>query len=397
MTIWARNPGLRRLLVAQVPADFADWLGYMAFTSLLAFVWQAPAVAFAWFGLALGLPYLVVGPFAGALVDRWPLRPVLVLSNLGRGLGALAMLLAPSWPWLVVIVALIGTVDSFFTPAKQAAIQALVAEEDRMAANGLSGAINQSSKVLGPALGGVLLALIGVEAIFVLSALVSAAAAALLIGLPLPDREAGPGTTPSLLREIGAGLRLLAQTPVLRVNIGISAALFFTMFLYDTFFPKLFDELGLGPRLFGLAIGGVGFGAVLGSLAAGRLVRARPFLWVGGAIFLNGFGIGALGATGQDWLAIAPAALVALFAAIGFTGAFVQVPLRTAMQNGAPPGTLARVTALGEAASMGALLVAPFLGAVLAASLGVGAPFLAGAALACLLGGATLLATRRLA
>ena len=107
-----RNPGLGLLLGAQTPADFADWLGLVAYTSLLAFVWQAPAIAFGWLGLVLGLPYVIVGPVAGALVDRCPLRATLVLSNLGRGAGALCLIFAPSWPRLLAIIFAIGCVDA---------------------------------------------------------------------------------------------------------------------------------------------------------------------------------------------------------------------------------------------------------------------------------------------
>lgn len=56
-----KSKQLRRLLAGQAPADFADWLDYLAIAALLAFSWQAEPVVFALFAVALGLPYVLVG------------------------------------------------------------------------------------------------------------------------------------------------------------------------------------------------------------------------------------------------------------------------------------------------------------------------------------------------
>lgn len=71
--------------------------------------------------MALGLPYLLIGPIAGVLVDRTAIKSVLILSNLGRGLVTLALAFAPGWQVLLALVFLRSTVDTFYTPAKQAA------------------------------------------------------------------------------------------------------------------------------------------------------------------------------------------------------------------------------------------------------------------------------------
>ena len=86
-----RHCGLPRLLLAQAPADLADWLDFVALGGLLVFHWGVGPVALAWLAVALGAPYVLVGPFMGALVDRVPLRAALVLSNLGRALATLAL------------------------------------------------------------------------------------------------------------------------------------------------------------------------------------------------------------------------------------------------------------------------------------------------------------------
>jgi len=183
---------LRRLLIAQVPADFADWLDFVAIGALLAYVWMVPPYVFAVLAVSMGLPYLLIGPFAGVWVDRSKLNRVLILSNLGRAICTAALFLAPHWPVLMVLIALRAGCDTFFTPAKQAAIQALTDDDTRMRANGRSHAINQMSKIAAPALGGTLLIWLAPQQIFLINALVSLIAVLLMWRLPpiqraLPD------------------------------------------------------------------------------------------------------------------------------------------------------------------------------------------------------------------
>ncbi|WP_162265071.1 hypothetical protein [Polycladidibacter stylochi] len=75
---------LSRLLFGQVPADFADWVDFVAITSLLAFHWQVELEVYALLSLALGLPYLVVGPMLAKYIDKGSVGNALIFSSLGR-------------------------------------------------------------------------------------------------------------------------------------------------------------------------------------------------------------------------------------------------------------------------------------------------------------------------
>ncbi|MBI1418651.1 MAG: MFS transporter [Limimaricola sp.] len=374
------NPGLGTLLLAQCPADFADWLDFVAIGTVLAYRWQAPPVAFAWFAVALGLPYLTIGVLAGAVVDRMDLRRVMILGNLGRALGSAALILAPDWPALVIVVALRASADSFYSPAKQASLQAIVAGRDLLAANGLSFAINQGAKIVAPALGGALIAVLAPQDVFAVNAGVSVLAAALLLPMrPLPRRATG-GT--SLWRDIAESLRLLRTTPVLRAAIGMMAAGIFAIFLYDTLFAPTLQALGASPMTFGLCMAAVGAGGVLGGATVGKARgTSGSFSMIAAAAGLSGLvtiGVGCLQITGMFPPALL---LIGLFGLLGLLSARSVVPTRALLQDHTPPGGMGRVAALSEAANTLALLVAPFLGAALAASLGYGAAFVAGGVL----------------
>ena len=390
------NPGSGWLLGAQIPADLADWLDYVATANLMAFVWLSPPVAFAWLAIGLGLPYLTVGLVAGALVDRLDLRRVLVFSNLGRALATAALLLAPDWPQLVMILFLRGCADAFFTPAKQAALQALVRADDQMAVNGLSQAINQSSKIVAPALGGLLLLVIPVQGIFILNAAVSLVAAGLLAQLQQTPRPAKAPAPLHVMRDIAEGVGLLRGRPVLRSAVGLLAAGYFAMFFYDTLIAPLIHELGQPASAFGLVLAAVGVGGVTGALTLTRSTAVhRAFSLIAAGSAMSGLAIGGLGMAeiiGTQpplWL------IMALFALIGFASSLSVVPTRTILQQQTTPATIGRITSLSEASNTLALLIGPFVGAMLATTTSVGAAFVLGSVMMLGVAGAAGLQGRR--
>ena len=282
-----RHRGLPRLLTAQAPADLADWLDFVALGGLLVFHWGVGPVALAWLAVALGLPYVLVGPFMGALVDRVPLRAALVASNLGRAAATAALMLPETVPALLAVVFLKGCSDSAFTPARQAAIQALAPPEARTMANGTSHAINQAAKVAGPALGGLLLTVLEPQSVFLVNAAVSALAAVILLTLPgdlRPPPEAGAEGGGAPWGQVGGALALVRARPPLRLAIGLMSAGFFALFFYDALIPLLTRALGHSERVFGAAIAAVGAGGVRGRGAPGRGRRGAALRAHGGGL-----------------------------------------------------------------------------------------------------------------
>ncbi len=377
-----RYPGLRSLLLAQVPADFADWLDFVAIGVLLGFVWQAEPVVFAWLGMAVAIPYLMIGPVAGALADRWNLRWVLIVSNLGRAAATLGLAFVGSVPALLAVVFLRASVDAFFGPAKQATIQAIVPESDRMAANGLSHAINQASKVLGPSVGGALLIGLEPQTVFLANVGVSVLAALILLTLPRslrPETAETGRTTSTLLGDVRDGLVEVRTKPVVAVSLALMAAAFFTLFLYDRLIALLVGAYGFEQQVYGWAIAAAGAGGVGGALGVGALGRSvGGFILVAVGCLWSGILVIALGAGVLLGLSVPAEVIIALFAGAGVTTAMIMVPFRTLLQQHVDPARIARVFAVNEALNMTAMLAAPFLGTLIARQAGVGAPFVVG-------------------
>ncbi|MGR3290698.1 MAG: MFS transporter [Paracoccaceae bacterium] len=378
-----KTSSLRRLLLSQIPADFADWLDFVAIGSLLAFSWNAGPMAFAFLAVSVGLPYVLVGPVAGAIVDRSAIRTVLIASNLGRAIATACLFFAPSLPVLLFIVLLRSSADAFYGPAKQAALQAVAEPRLLMAANGMSHGINQASKIAAPALGGLLLLSIEPGSVFLINACISLSAALVLIGFPdIPRKIPLDEKKLPILASVRVGLAEVVGKASLRGALSVMAFGFFAMFFYDTLIAPLIRDLGHVQTVFAGAIAAVGAGGVIGALWLGLGPdRKRPFLWIAVGSAISAAMVVGLGTSAIGDVALPAAGIYGIFAILGFATAVVVVPVRTIVQRDTPPDKIARVSAVSEAANTVALLSAPFLGAGLATMLSIGTAFIVGGVL----------------
>ena len=126
-----------------------------------------------------------------------------------------------------------------------------------------------------------------------------------------------------------------------------------------------------------------------------RRVQARPLRLVAASCAVSGPLVAGLGLAELSAIAPGRVPILTVFAVLGVTSAAKVVPIRTVILSETPPALVARVTALGEAASTTALLVSPFLGAVIAAAFGVGATFVVGGVLLLVLTTAAIRLDRR--
>lgn len=379
--------GLRRLVFANIPADLADWLDYTAVVVLLVYIFDGGPWTLALFALAMSVPYVIIGPLAGALVDRINLRWVLIASNLGRGLVTLAFIFAPGIEAVLVLVFLRASVDSAFTPARQAAVQHLTDAENRQPANGLIHGINQTSKVVGPALGGALLLLLSVNAIFVLNAVLSLSAALILAGLVVPERDRDGDAKTPFWKEAPEGIMAFFRNRLMMITLLFAAAGYFSIFLYDTLIALLNRDFGFDETVFGVSIALAGLGGIAGALIAGTLKFATgPFRVIGLGAVVSGPIAALLGLAAILNFPISVLVFLAGALLLGGAVAFILVPYRTIVQNETPPEHVAKAFAAGEAVIVTVMLTAPFLGAAIASWLGTGMPFLLGGAVMFLLG-----------
>jgi MFS family permease len=289
-----KNARFLRLWIGQGASFLGDAVSMVALVVLVVQVTgNASAVGGAL--IARLLPTLA-SPLAGVLADRLDRRLILVASDLARAILVLGLVFAGDLAIIYVLVFLMGLARTLFNPTIRASFPSVVGEGDLTRANALIGGTFSVSETAGPALGGLLVATVGVDAAFVLDSSTYLFSAALLslIPLPRPQREedgAGFG------EDLRSGFAYLARS---RVPLAIVLGAFLTVLTINITIPaEVFLAKGTfdaGNAGYGLLVGLYGGGMVLGSalmVALGDRVRLLPLYFLGVFVMaLSLFGTG---------------------------------------------------------------------------------------------------------
>jgi MFS family permease len=274
-----RHRNYRLLMIGTLAGHTGDWMDQVVLNWLVWSLTHNP-VDLAILNACRALPSLAFALVGGALADRFDRRRLLQATQLA-GL-ALALLLAALVGaglvqlWQVfAVAALRGVVRAFNLPTRQALISELVPRDDLMNAVALNSATANLTRIMGAALGGILVGLIGVAACLLLNALTFAVMIAALARMTLPPRPAATGHAP-LLRAVGDGLRYIGREPALRglVLTGLAPMVFGMPYL--ALLPVFADEvLQVGAGGYGAMVAMTGVGAVVGALVVASLGRFR--------------------------------------------------------------------------------------------------------------------------
>ncbi|HSE33586.1 MAG TPA: MFS transporter [Pyrinomonadaceae bacterium] len=168
------NPSFRRLWVGQVISELGNWFNFIAALGLVRVVSHAsPEVTTIMLVLRL-VPFVVFAPLAGAFVDRWSRRNVMIVTDLVRVVVALGFLFVhrPQDLWIAYMcTGLLSFFGTFFEAAKNAAVPNITGERDLLAGNALMFSSRFLLMSLGAALGGWTSASVGYQAAFVINAI----------------------------------------------------------------------------------------------------------------------------------------------------------------------------------------------------------------------------------
>jgi predicted MFS family arabinose efflux permease len=227
------------------------------------------------------LPFLLLSIPLGLLADRMSRRRLMLWAEGLRALSLLALLLTMLSGHLSIaglaILGFAGAVGTVgFSVAAPALVPALVPRELLGQANGRLELARSAAFAGGPALAGALVAWAGAPAAFVLAAVLSGSAVALLWRLAEPARVPAAARHPLL--EIRDGAQFVWRQEFLRPMLLTGVAWNISWFvLQAAYVPYAVRALGLSAQMVGMTLGCYGAGMVLGALLAARLVAAMPF------------------------------------------------------------------------------------------------------------------------
>lgn len=381
-----RNRPLSRLLVGEFISGIGDWLYIVAIFVVIYRDSGDAALVGAFGGIRL-LPYVFLSVPAGILADRFDRRMVLLVSDLFRGVLMVAMAILVETGGSVLLVAALAILAScgstFFYPAMGAYIPALAKDESQIGpANSAFASIQNVSFILGPAIGGLVLALGSVTIAFVINAISFVVIAVVLWTLPpsrakreaeqsasaAADVEAVAAAAPAAQAAADAPAPQVAPSPpaaaptarrVMGVALLPAAGLLVIQLIggflgggYQVITVLLaIDVLGAGEEANGYLNAAIGVGGLLGAILAGALVLRRHLgmPMIVGAI-VTGVGTIALGAATN-----LPFALLTI--AIGSAGAMILDVVSTTIFQFLVPDAM-RGRAFGVLMTLGTLTAA---------------------------------------
>lgn len=308
------NHDFARLWVGQLVSNLGDWFNSVAVLALV-YDLTGSGLATGLLIIASTLPAFVLTPFAGAVVDRFDRRRIMMTADLTRAVLALGMLLVRNAGeiWLLYILsALLISFSSFFGPALSAAIPNLVKREELISANGLSASTWGLMLAVGAALGGVVIALVGRDMAFVVNSLsfFFSAAMIFLTRRPFgrPAEHHHPVSLRSTLVDFRDSLSYMRTEPQVTAGVLVKTGLGITLgivLLLTVFAQSVFHA---GDAGIGWFYSARGLGALIGPYLARPYVghnlgKMRRAIAVG--IFMGGLAYFAFGASPTFLLAAA--------------------------------------------------------------------------------------------
>ena len=338
------QPVFRALWIATVASNVGTWVHDVGAGWLMTSLAPSPLMV-SLVQAAMTLPIFLFALPAGTLADLVDRRRFLIVAQLwmlavAAGLGVLT-LLGMTGPWMLLLFTFgLGVGSAFVAPAWQAVTPELVPRELLRPAVALSSLGINVSRAIGPALGGFLIAGLGVGSAFVFNAL-----SFLGVTFVLMRWKREPTASPhkeGFLKAIRGGLRFARHARAFQRVLVRSAAFFFPASVTWALLPLLArQELGGGPTFYGVLLTAVGAGAVGGALVLPRIRRhVSSDATVAGASVGWALCAVALVAVRQ------PAVLVAVMALAGASWIAVLSSLNTAAQTAVPAWVRARAMAI---------------------------------------------------
>ncbi len=361
-------------------AGLISWVGnYMLFIALPVYVYNetGSTLATSFSVIASALPMIVVGQLAGVLVDRWDYRRTMVIANfvlVGVTLLFLTVLSTP-W-WLVVPIAFLqSSVGQFIGPAENALLPTLVDESRLGAANSLNALNNNLARLIGPALGGVLIASVGFGGVVTVNALTYLLAALLVLGVRAPqiarEQAVATGLLRRLVSEWRTGLAAVRRNRTLILSFSVVALTGLGEGTISTLMvPFIKVMLGGGGLELGLIMSAQAIGGIAGGLLLTNFADRFPMLkLLGWGALLGGVMDGLLLNYPLFYPVLWPSLVLIAIAGVPF--AMFGTAQMTLLQTEAEPGVRGRVFSAYFAVFGAAQLVGMLGSGVLGDTLGV--------------------------
>src|SRR5882672_8018981 len=270
-----RNRNYRLFFMGQLTSLVGTWMQTVA-QSWLVYRLTGSATLLGIVGFAAQFPILILAPIAGAVADTYPRRRSMLAIQMAAMLLAFPLaaltLLNRIQVWHIVVLAvLLGVVNAFDIPVRQSFIAEMVEREDLINAIALNSSMTNGARVIGPAIAGILVSVIGEGWCFLINGL---SYLAVIVGLLFitSGNQAPQEHYASHLEAIIEGFRFVLHTQPVRTLLLLLGVVSLMGMPYSVLMPIFADHiLNGGAKGLGVLMGFSGIGALLGAVTlAGR-------------------------------------------------------------------------------------------------------------------------------
>ncbi len=388
-----------RYWLAVVVSYLGDGIAKVTVVYVAATLTDAPALFIAAVVIAQLVPSGVLGAFIGPLVDHMSPRVLLVGADLARVVIVLAMIPAVHHAGLLLaLIFLEGVGKSVFETARMAAIPKVVGSHSLPAAIGLFQSTVQTLNLVGPLIGGVLIATAGVRLSFVVDAVTFVVSALLLGNLVVLKDASVTATSPGQYwNSLRSGVTGALSIPTLRTVAWMMVPVMIAIGVFTTNVnTQLLVSFELSAFDFGLAQAMLGAGAILGAFFGPVLVKrfalTRLLAGAVGLFAVSLLVLWPIDRYGVSWLAV----ICAWCALAGLGMSLVQVPVANILLRDLPEDLRGRGIALLNALMVNFTIVGVLLGGAFANWGGIAASIIVTGAVLLIPAAALTLRTRRI-
>jgi MFS family permease len=285
-----RHRNYRLFFVGQLVSVAGTWMQNIALAWLVIRL-SSSALAVGTLAFCRFLPFLLLGLIAGVVVDRLDTRRLLIATQASAMAVSIALAVVTlagvaSLPLVYALAALGGLILVFDSPGRQTLTFQMVGPRELPNAVALNSGLFNASRVVGPALAGLLIAAVGVGICFVINAI---SFLAVLVALKeMREEELTPVTRSRdtrVLAGIREGIAWSVRSPLARTVLAVVTVVATVGFNFNVLVPLLASQtLHVGAGMFGVLSASFGLGALAGALATATLGRASPRTFVSGAL-----------------------------------------------------------------------------------------------------------------
>ena len=342
-----QSPRYRRFWLGSIFSTGATQL-YFVGMGWLVFKLTGSALYLGLLGVAMAVPTILATLAGGLVADHGNRGRILLITSIlaGVALGILTILDLGDWVtvWQVLLLAgLLGLISGFDMPARVSFFPALIEPHQMMSAVALNSILWQGTRMVLPAVGGVLIALADTWIIFALCTVGFAVMARILLSLQTPDtfpRRSDDN------RGLAAAWRFILREKLFAVLIAMTWISMFFGTAYVQIMPVFAELLGTGEEGYGLLLSATGVGSVLGTILVGRLQNSPKLggVMMGGSVLfcLSLILFALVTGLAADWrFAFVLACGCAMLSAVG--GSFFLISSMTVMQLAVPDALRGRV------------------------------------------------------